>query len=58
MKAQSIEGTWEEILQYSNELTGQRVKLTVLPQQNSPNSNQESLAQKLRGRVGKVNFHP
>ncbi len=58
MEYQTIEGTWEEILEYSGELAGQRVKLTVLPPQTSSDSNQETLAQKLRGRVGKVNFQP
>ncbi len=35
MKQRTLEGTWEEILQYSTELTGQRVRLTILPTQSS-----------------------
>jgi hypothetical protein len=30
MEQQTLEGTWEEILQYAPQLAGQRVKLTVL----------------------------
>lgn len=43
MKQQTLEGTWEEILQYSTELTGKRVRLTILPTQSSNSSITENL---------------
>ena len=58
MQQQTIEGTWEEILQHSAELTGQRVRLTVLPDKSANSSTTETLDQKLKGRVGRVNFQP
>lgn len=58
MEKQTIEGTWEEILQHSAELAGQRVKLTILPDQSSNSSTIETLDQKLKGRVGRVHFQP
>ncbi len=58
MEQQKLEGTWEEILQHSAELTGQRVRLTILSDQSSNSSTTETLADKLKGRVGRVNFQP
>ena len=58
MEQQTIEGTWEEILQHSAELAGQRVRLTILPDQSSNYSSTETLDQKLKGRVGRVHFQP
>ena len=59
MEQQTLEGTWEEILQHSAELAGQRVRLTILPPQ-SPNSSTTALNldQRLKGKVGRVNFQP
>ncbi len=58
MEQQTLEGTWEDILQHSAELAGQRVRLTILPDQSSNLLTTETLAQKLKGRVGRVNFQP
>ncbi len=58
MEQQTLEGTWEEILQHSAELAGQRVRVTVLPDQTSNSSTTLTLDQKLKGRVGRVNFQP
>ena len=58
MEKQTLEGTWEEILQHSAELAGQRVRLTILPNQSSTSPTKITLDQKLKGRVGKVNFQP
>jgi hypothetical protein len=58
MEQQTLEGTWEEILQHSAELAGQRVRLTILPNQSSKSPTTPTLDQKLKGRVGRVNFEP
>jgi hypothetical protein len=58
MKQQTIEGTWEEILEHNAELAGQRVRLTILPDKSPNFSATETLDQKLRGRVGRVHFQP
>ncbi len=58
MEQQTLEETWEEILQHSAELVGQRVRLTILPHQSSKSSPKQTLEQKLKGRVGRVNFQP
>jgi hypothetical protein len=58
MEQQTIEGTWEEILEYNAELAGQRVRLTILPDKSPNFSATETLDQKLRGRVGRVHFQP
>ena len=58
MEEQTIEGTWEEILQHSAELAGQRVRLTILPDQSSKSPTRQTLDQRLKGRVGRVNFQP
>lgn len=58
MEQRSFEGTWEEILRYAPELIGQRVRLTVLSNEGSKPQNETTLAQSLRGRVGRVQFQP
>ncbi|MGK7873017.1 MAG: hypothetical protein AB4426_06815 [Xenococcaceae cyanobacterium] len=58
MEQQTLEGTWEEILQHSAELAGQRVRLTILPHQSSKSPTTQTLDQRLKGRVGRVNFQP
>ena len=58
MEQNTLEGTWEEILQHSAKLAGQRVRLTILPDQSSNSSTPETLDQKLKGRVGRVYFQP
>jgi hypothetical protein len=58
MKQQTIEGTWEEILEHNAELAGQRVRLTILPDKSPNFSATETLDQKLKGRVGRVHFQP
>jgi hypothetical protein len=55
MPNQTIEGTWEEILQYAPQLSGQSVRLTILtpiPTASTP------LDQLLKNRVGEVSFEP
>ncbi len=58
MKQQTLEGTWEEILQHSADLAGQRVRLTILPDQSSKHPTTQTLDKRLKGRVGRVNFQP
>lgn len=58
MEIQTLEGTWEEILQHSAELAGQRVRLTILPHASPNTSMIPTLEEKLKGRVGRVNFQP
>ena len=58
MEQQTIEGTWEEILEHNAELAGQRVRLTILPDKSANYSATETLDQKLKGRVGRVHFQP
>ena len=58
MEEQTLEGTWEEILQHSSELAGQRVRLTILPPQSSQSPTKQTLDQRLKGRVGRVKFEP
>ena len=58
MEQKKLEGTWEEILQYSAELEGKRVILTILPSLSSHDSVKPTLDQTLKGRVGRVNFQP
>lgn len=58
MEQRSFEGTWEEILRYAPELVGQRVRLTVLPNESSTSQNGATLDQVLKGRVGRVQFQP
>jgi hypothetical protein len=58
MSQQTIEGTWEEILEHNAELIGQRVRLTILPDKSTNSTTKETLDQKLKGRVGRVHFQP
>lgn len=58
MEQQTLEGTWEEILQHSAELAGQRVRLTILPHQASKSPTTQTLDQRLKAKVGRVNFQP
>jgi hypothetical protein len=55
MPNQTIEGTWEEILQYAPQLSGQSVRLTILTP--TPTSS-TTLDQLLKNRVGEVSFEP
>ena len=55
METQTIEGTWEEILQHSPKLSGQRVRLTILSSTVKPPL---KLDQLLHDRIGVVNFQP
>jgi hypothetical protein len=55
MPNQTIEGTWEEILQYAPQLTGQTVRLTILTPCHPPTT---TLDQVFAHRVGEVSFEP
>jgi hypothetical protein len=55
MPNQTIEGTWEEILQYAPQLSGQSVRLTILTPTPTPSA---PLDQLLKHRVGEVSFEP
>ena len=58
MEQHFFEGTWEDVLRHGPELTGQRVRLTVLTN-NLPESQKEiTLEQVLKERVGRVEFDP
>ncbi|MGK7927287.1 MAG: hypothetical protein AB4290_18925 [Spirulina sp.] len=58
MTPQTLEGTWEEILARASELTGKRVRLTILEEESRDRPPTQSLAQLLQGRVGRVSFQP
>jgi hypothetical protein len=58
MKQKILEGTWEEILLHASELSGQRVRLTILTDPVSSRPLTESLDKLLQGRVGRVCFQP
>lgn len=58
MEQWTFEGAWEDILLHAPELTGQRVKLTVLSSEDLSSQHPVALDQKLRGRVGRVHFQP
>jgi hypothetical protein len=58
MEQLTLEGTWEEILLHSSELTGQRVKLVVLSNESSSRSTANTLDKLLEDRVGQVHFQP
>lgn len=58
MNQHTIEGTWEDILQYASELTGQQVRLTVLSPKASQLQQPVTLDQTLQGRIGRVRFEP
>jgi hypothetical protein len=53
----TLEGTWEEILQHTATLTGQRVRVIILPSP-TPTPAADSLAHRLHNRVGQVCFSP
>lgn len=55
MQNQILEGTWEEILRYAPQLSGQNVRLTILT---PPSTNPVFLDQLLKNRVGEVSFEP
>jgi uncharacterized protein (DUF4415 family) len=55
MPNQTIEGTWEEILQYAPQLSEQNVRLTILTPASTPST---SLDQLLKNRVGELSFDP
>jgi hypothetical protein len=55
MLNQTIEGTWEEILQYAPQLSGQQIRLTILTPAATPST---PLDQLLTNRVGEVSFEP
>ena len=55
MSAQILEGTWEEITRYASELSGKRVRLTVLSDEVSVDeAQQETLDKMLAGLTGAV----
>lgn len=56
MTLKTFEGSWEDIQAHTNELTGHRVRVTVLDSLDTNPQNQQgmSLAEKLRGKVGTV----
>ena len=58
MTLQTFEGTWEEILARASELTGKRVRLTILKDESRDFPPTQSLEQLLQGKVGRVNFQP
>jgi hypothetical protein len=58
MEQSTFEGTWEEILLHASDLTGQRVRLTVLSPKVPKPQQQVTLDQTLRGRIGQVRFLP
>ena len=58
MEQRTLEGTWEEILRYSPELVGLRVRLTVLSPKIPKPQQRVTLDQTLRGRVGRIHFLP
>jgi hypothetical protein len=58
MEQRSFEGTWEEILRHAPEFVGQRVRLTLLSDENSTSQDGTTLKQRLKGRVGQVRFQP
>jgi hypothetical protein len=56
MKQQVFEGTWEEMMQHTSELAGQRVRLTILTTETANLPAEENLGKLLQGRVGQVHF--
>ncbi|WP_373530263.1 hypothetical protein [Nostoc sp.] len=58
MEQQTFEGTWEEILLRTSELTGRRVKLIILTNETPSDASTDTLDKLLQGRVGQVNFQP
>jgi hypothetical protein len=58
VEQRTLEGTWEEILLYAPELSGRRVKLTVLSSEVTKSQQPVTLDQILKGRVGRIRFQP
>ncbi|MEH2046742.1 hypothetical protein [Nostoc sp.] len=58
MEQQTFEGTWEEILLRASELSGRRVRLTILTNETSSYPSTDTLDKSLQARVGQVNFQP
>ncbi|MEA5420800.1 hypothetical protein VB712_16325 [Spirulina sp. CCNP1310] len=58
MKQQTFEGTWEEILQYGPNFSGQRVRLTIVASEETKSQQPVMLDQILKGRVGRIRFQP
>ncbi|PSF27797.1 hypothetical protein C7H19_24885 [Aphanothece hegewaldii CCALA 016] len=58
MEYHFIEGTWEEVLAHTPELSGHRVRVTIL--ENEPlethSLSPKNLAEALMGRVGRLSF--
>jgi hypothetical protein len=53
-----IEGTWEEVLTRSPELSGHRVRVTVLDDDYADHQTEDpqNLAKALQGRLGRLSF--
>jgi hypothetical protein len=58
MEQYFFEGTWEDVLRHGPELAGQRVRLTVLTKDSPESQKEVTLAQALKGRVGRMEFQP
>ena len=56
MSLEVLEGTWEEILRHTAELSGQRVRVMVLPP--AEGEKPALLDQSLARRTGRVSFAP
>jgi hypothetical protein len=59
MSQQVLEGTWEEVLQHADELSGRRVRLTVLDEParqpgTGPSIEERPLSELLEGLVGAI----
>ncbi len=57
----TLEGTWEELSAYAEDLQGKRLKLIVMsdePEAIDSGQTSKSLAQMLEGRIGVVSFEP
>ncbi|MEM9567017.1 MAG: hypothetical protein AAF974_01820 [Cyanobacteria bacterium P01_E01_bin.34] len=52
MDYRTIEGTWEEVLEHSDELAGHHVKVIVLQEESKP----QTLAEALKGKIGLLEF--
>ncbi|MEY3828001.1 MAG: hypothetical protein RLZZ148_2824 [Cyanobacteriota bacterium] len=58
MENHIIEGTWEEVLTLTPELSGHRVRVTILDDDYADHQTGDSqnLAQVLQGRLGRLSF--
>ncbi|MGH2413710.1 MAG: hypothetical protein ACRDEA_08470 [Microcystaceae cyanobacterium] len=58
MEYRFIEGTWEEVLAHTPELSGHRVRVTVVDEEHTETQTQapQNLAEALQGRVGRLSF--